>query len=66
METKRPEVIIVAREWEPGEAVQIVVVRPSEIVWKAGGGGIDLAATPSTSYLLLPGGLVGVGVNQPG
>lgn len=65
METKRPEVVIVVREWEPGEAVQIVVVRPGEIVWKEGGGGIDLAATPSTSYVLVPGGLVGYGVNRP-
>ena len=64
METKKPEIIIIAREWEPGQAVQGVLVRPSEIVMKAGGG-IDLAATPSTSYLLVPGGLIGFGVNQP-
>lgn len=64
METKRPEVIIVVREWEPGEAVQIVLVRPSEIVLKPGGG-IDLAETPSTSWVLLPGGLAGFGVNRP-
>lgn len=65
METKQPEVMIVVREWEPGHAIQIVLVRPSEMVWSESGG-VDLEKTPSTSYLLLPGGLMAIGVNQGG
>ena len=63
METKRPEIIIIARDWTPGEAVQIVLVRPSEIVLTAGGG-IDLAATPSTGVTLMPAGWASAGQAQ--
>lgn len=65
METKKPEVVIVVREWEPGHTLQIILVRPSEVV-KSASGGIDLDKTPSTNYLLVPGGFVGFGVNQGG
>jgi hypothetical protein len=65
METKKPEIVVILREWEPGQAIQVMLVRPSEVV-RTPAGGVDLSKTPSTSYLLLPGGFAGFGVNQGG